>query len=217
MALGATPIEIANMALSLLGEGAILSLDDPSASARDIRLKFPSVRDSLLRMHPWNFAQARVKLAQLAERPAFGFDFAYQLPNDFLAVSALNGFPEWVCRTDFAIEGNQLLTNGPEANLRYTRRVEDSSLWDALFLECMAVKLAADCAMRITGNMSMVESLTQKLAALTVPLARRKDANEGLAGRRLDWMDSDAIRARSGWWGCEDYNWSYESMRHSSL
>lgn len=50
-------VQVANMALSLLGADQIGSLDENSHNARTAKLWFTQARDSLLRAHPWKFAE----------------------------------------------------------------------------------------------------------------------------------------------------------------
>ena len=50
-------LQVANMALSLLGADPIGDFDESSHNARTCKLWFTQVRDSLLRAHPWKFAE----------------------------------------------------------------------------------------------------------------------------------------------------------------
>ncbi len=68
-----TETDIANRALSLLGQPPLVALDDGTSNARAIGIHFETVRDTLLRSHPWAFATARAELSELAEPPEFGW------------------------------------------------------------------------------------------------------------------------------------------------
>jgi hypothetical protein len=64
--MAATPVEICNNALTLIGTRRITALTDPSKEARACNDNYDICRKSLLRMHPWNFAMTRVPLTGVA-------------------------------------------------------------------------------------------------------------------------------------------------------
>ena len=73
--------------ISDLGEGT-----KEANAADDI---YDEMRDLLLDLHTWNFATKRVKLGRLSSTPAFGWDYEYELPADFIrVVSAHNNSDE---------------------------------------------------------------------------------------------------------------------------
>ncbi|KKK94325.1 hypothetical protein LCGC14_2684020, partial [marine sediment metagenome] len=61
----ASEVGICNEALSEIGAASILALDQDDKNARECNKRYASLRDKLLRAHPWNFAGARAKLGQL--------------------------------------------------------------------------------------------------------------------------------------------------------
>ena len=75
-------VDICNEAMDLLGAATITSLTENSKEARLCNRRFETVRDAVLRAHPWNAAIARADLAQDSATPAFGFSFQYTLAND---------------------------------------------------------------------------------------------------------------------------------------
>ena len=60
-------VTIANLALSQLGDMRILSLNDDTKPAREVRAIFDTTRDAELRKHRWNFAIVTTELAALNE------------------------------------------------------------------------------------------------------------------------------------------------------
>src|SRR5262245_416654 len=63
-----TVVNIANMALRMLGDDSITSLSDTTRRAQIVNEYWSTTRDATLAEHPWNFATKRAKL------------FAYELP-----------------------------------------------------------------------------------------------------------------------------------------
>jgi hypothetical protein len=167
----ASKTEIANYALSLYGEPPVLNIDPPESNraARIMALRFDSVRDAVLRAHPWNFAVARAKLNKLVDKPPFGFEAAFALPTDFLRVVRVNeasGFANYKLER---LKGSRvLLSNDSEINLIYISRVKETGLFDPLFTEALAARLAADTVYAVTQSRELVSDLwtlyRQKLA-----------------------------------------------------
>jgi hypothetical protein len=70
-----TAVEIANMALSLIGSANRITVLDGSGSEenRQCFLHYEPARDALLRSHSWNFAVTRVQITTTAAgTPPFG-------------------------------------------------------------------------------------------------------------------------------------------------
>lgn len=157
----ASSVEIANRALTKLGARRILSLEDDQKEARELNSMFDIVRDKALRSNNWNFAMTRASLPALAETPAWGFTYAYQLPADCLRVVQVNDI-YWVANlTDYRtqldvpyqIEGRKILSNfAAPLKVRYVSRVEDTQQWDSCFAETFASLLAYETCEAITQS-----------------------------------------------------------------
>jgi len=149
--MGCTQTELANVALGHLGEARILNIDEQSPQAEHCRRMWNLTRDGLLRQRHWNFALRLAFLSPLANAPAFGWGWAYQLPEDYLLAVELNSRRGGTSEARFEIIGNQLHCADCEARLQYVRRVEQTSLWDAAFCEAFCLKLASAIAPSITA------------------------------------------------------------------
>lgn len=159
----ASQVEIANRALTKIGEARILSLSDDVEAARVIDSLWDIVRDAELRARNWNFSIARASLAALVSAPSWGFDYQYQLPSDCLRVIQAGEYFPGVSMTnyrsrsdaDYQIEGGKILTNlGAPLKVRYVSRVEDTGSWDGAFVEVFACKLAVEVCERLTESTS---------------------------------------------------------------
>lgn len=143
-------VDIANMALSNIGDSATVSnLTPPEGSAQATHCArfYPMARDSLLELHDWAFATRRATLALLSDAPAFGYAYAYQAPNDmlkarFVVDPALPGAP-----VDFVVEDDgtnkTILTDQANAAMLYTMRVTDTGKFPPLVEMAMSWLLSA--------------------------------------------------------------------------
>lgn len=195
--MAATETEICNLALGHLGEAPIASLAEDTAAGRACALYYEQTRDAVLRSHRWNFAAARVAIDAEDEAPAFGWAKAYALPEDCLRVLEVNGSEagDWIS-DEFAVEGRMILTDATTLNLVYVAKVEDVTLFDPLFVEALAIKLAIALSETIRGTTGKAADLATMYEQKTAPLARRVDANEGRRRKGILPMNSLAIRAR---------------------
>lgn len=195
--MAADETEVANLALSLLGEARIDDIDSGTDKVSvECRLGFATVRQALLREHPWNFAGKRIAVDADATAPAFEWLYRYALPSDFIAVRDINGRPPTATVRDWELEGAWILTDSTTCNLRYTFDQIDPSAWDSLFLEVFCLRLAARVANAVTGSRTTGAEMLQLADSKFGPTAKKKDAQEGREPRVLDWTESDAIRAR---------------------
>lgn len=157
----ASEIQVANRALTKLGAARIISLNDNNKQARAISSCFEDLRDAELRAHRWQFSIKRSSLPALVAAPAFGFQYQYQLPSDFIRLDQINDqYPDTIMdnyigteTAEWAIEGNKILTGlGSPLKIRYGYRVEDPNQWDPLFREALACRLAAELCEDLTQS-----------------------------------------------------------------
>ena len=188
----ASDVEIANRALSKLGDKTIVSLTEDSNSARAINECYVLVRKNEIRRHPWHFAKRRALLAASATAPAFDFSYAYPLPSDCLRV--LMPHPEsdsvqYDGKVDWKIEGRSILSDqaGP-LKITYLADVTDSEQFDAAFVDTFAARLAAEVSMRVTGSAEK-RKLALEEYRMSLLEARRVNAFEQFSIERPmgDW------------------------------
>lgn len=157
----ASQVDILNRALIKLGAGQITSITDNNKQARILSGLWDTVRQAELTKRFWTFALARTSLAALSTAPDWGFDRQFQLPNDFLKLVQINDTfiaPSLVdYRTSddsaWSIEGNIVMCNfAAPLKIRYVADVTDPGLFDALFAEVMASKLAFEACYAITQS-----------------------------------------------------------------
>lgn len=182
----ASQVEIANRALTKVGESRILSLTDDVEAARVVSSLWDIVRDAELRVRNWNFSLTRASLPALIAAPDWGFAHQYQLPSDCLRVIQVDEYYPGPSMSDYRtsseaqyqIEGGKILTDiDAPLKIRYVARIEDTGSWDAAFVEAFSCRLAAEICERLTQSNTKRE-LAEAQYAAAIRMAVRADAIE---------------------------------------
>ena len=159
-------VQICNRALQKLGASAISALDEGSKNARECSTAYESLRDAELRAHPWGFAIKRVQLPASSTAPVFGRTNMFTLPSDYLRLLA--PYPElnlndldWQIESDN--EGDPAIVTNDAAplNVRYIGRITDPTVFDALFIEALAARIAMELCETITQSNSKKQAAYQ--------------------------------------------------------
>lgn len=169
---------ICNMALARLGHDQITSLDDDSTAGRACKLFYAPTRDALLREHQWNFAIKRQALAQESTAPAFEYSYQYPLPADCLRVIRLDEEIYSSGDPDYRVEQGKIVTDEGTVKIEYVAQITDAEQFEPLFVDCLAQRLAAELAMRLTDNAQAAQAAWQAYDQ-KVSMARTFDAREG--------------------------------------
>lgn len=164
------------------------------------------------------WAQLYSSFFQSSFGPAGGkyeWQFGYALPSDFLLVDELNGvssrsgagkgvgslYEVYINQTKNADQTissvGALFCNTPYADLKYTALIQDPTVWDPLFVGCVAVLLGSKIATLIRGDDGkMAASLKSKYDSSTLPWAILKDSGERKDYRYDPVKESNFIRSR---------------------
>ena len=169
-------VQICSNALLLLGDETIASFDEGTTRATLCSNLWPTVRDAVLRSHPWNCAMVRVALAADTTTPAFDWSYQFSLPGDFLRVWTVGKDDQAL--VDWAVEGFKLLCDEAIAYFRYIKRLENAAAYDALLTRAMTTGMAKALAYPITKSMTTVEAMA-KLHEMDLREARTVDGMEG--------------------------------------
>lgn len=159
----ASSVSICSNALLALGAHPINDFVENTEHARLCSNIYPTVRNNLLRAHPWNCAVKRVVLSPVSTAPVFGFGFQFSLPGDLIRVLSVGDQHDDI---PYRIEGKRLLANLQSVQLRYVFRNEDESTWDAALVNVAEATMQAKLAYAVTGSASLRDSLTQEAAFL---------------------------------------------------
>lgn len=183
----ASKIDIINLAMIAIGQQPLVSLSDNTKAARLVLAMYDSRRDAVLQEHPWKFATKRTTLSSpVSTAPAFGWSYAYQLPADFIRFVKMLHLDR-----QFKIEGGQILSNDGTLDIEYVYRVTQDGLFDAMFVEAFAARLAFELVMPMTGDSSRKEQAWKEYAT---KIAQAKFSNAVQeSGDHLEastWTDS---------------------------
>jgi hypothetical protein len=183
----ATEVGIANTALRRIGATRITSFTEGSKSADCVNEFYAETRDDLLRSHNWNFATERVKLAQLTTAPAFGFEFAYGLPADWIRTVSIHDNDAGVGTIEFKEEfqdgQNVILADASDVYLRYIGKVTDPNRMPADFRTTLSRHLAAAMSVDLSKS-NTIRSECEGEAAKTLRRAKSTDAMGASPERR---------------------------------
>ncbi len=185
-------VGICSSALVKLGASTITSLTEGSKNANACNEQYTKIRDQLLRGHPWNFAIARAKLAQLSATPAIEFDFAYQLPDGWMRTLNVYDNNNGIGSIHYRMEGKKLLASATTVYLRYVQLIKDPNTMDHQFHEALAWALAADIGGAITQSNRVVEQMREGLR-IALSDAKGTDAIEDEAEQ---WPEDEWVTAR---------------------
>ena len=183
---------IANLCLTRLGADRITNIDtEESENANKIRAVFDFLRDEVLRSHPWNFAVARVNFNKLVTTPLYGFSAQFQIPNNVLRILPRGTGSDSNLASDYKIEGDKILTNDSTFQCKCILRIEDTTKWDAAFVEVFATRLQAELAYAIINNRGIASDLFA-LYLSKLRAAKAYDAMEDTPDQLTadQWIDS---------------------------
>ncbi|MDO9100502.1 MAG: hypothetical protein Q7V53_07200 [Caldisericota bacterium] len=181
-------VRLINIALSRIGEFSITALDEGTPQQQKAVTFFTNTRKALLRAHPWNFAVHEVELARIPDETPYDFQYAFQLPADFLRLLKVHD------ARNFKVQGRRVLSDEKVCRIKYVRDVEDPSQWDSTFTDAFTYQLAGDMTYGLVGQASMSE-LMLSLASQKLKIAKHIDATEDVQDA-MDDSNSAVYAAR---------------------
>jgi len=168
-------IGLCSRALMKIGAQPISSFDDGTAEADIAQNLYPHVRDYLLSLYPWSFATAQQKLARLSTDVMTDYQYAYQLPLDFMrALSVGDRFKGQ--GGDYRIQENRLHTDQEEVILTYIFRPE-ARHFPPYFNQVLMTYLASEFCLPLTESATRSEAML-RLGEKQLQQARTLDAQQ---------------------------------------
>jgi len=153
---------IANRALIVLGSvERIVSVDDNSPLAGQIKDLWHESRRTGIVAHPWNFALERAQLNEASPKPVFGYERKFTMPPNCLRwLPPGQGDCDWFLGEE---EGGFILSDASAPlNIRFITDVPDVTAWPAHFATFMAYQLAMDLAESVTQINANVQDMAYK-------------------------------------------------------
>lgn len=150
----ATDVSICNLALFRVGvQQTIASMTEQSQEARACNVVYTQCREALLREFPWSFAERIGTLALVQESPNSLWDYEYQCPSDALRINSVvdpsgkrNPQPPIPFRITSSTQGRLIWTDVEDAEAAYNVNITDTTLFDPLFVDALAWKIAHEIA-----------------------------------------------------------------------
>jgi len=124
-------------------------------------------------MHPWNFAVRRTNLAAHETAPNWGFTAKFSLPSDFLRLLEVRD----LSTGEFQLENGFIHANATVLYIRYIASITDPNVYDALFIDTVATRLAAELAEPLTQSTTKKKALLEEYDVF-IDDAKRADAQE---------------------------------------
>lgn len=155
-----TPLDIANMAIGVLDEAPIESLDQDIKAARLLNLHFDLTTEAELAKHAWVFSIFSTSLVGTdLGTDSDTFNWVYELPPDCIRPLPLtyNGEPDGE-PIGWRQEAGLIYSDQSSPRiLRYIANLTDPNDWDALFTEVLVAALAIKIAYPLTHKTGMID------------------------------------------------------------
>lgn len=165
-----TALDICNLALSKLGESPILALDANGCPAsRLCYMHYHPVRREVLSACRWSFAKKQVRITSAEEESGGLHSLSHTLPQDCLRVLAVNS-PSWTLR------GRAVFCPQSTIRLSYIADVEDTTLFEPLFVEALATRLACKLCIPLLSSTTARKALTDEYNHIVLPQAAYTNA-----------------------------------------
>lgn len=180
-----TNTDICNLALAFIGQGRIDSIDEKIESARQCKLHYDHVRQYMLQMHRWGFADKYMKLASL-DTTTPGWKYTYIYPKDCLAIKQIYNsegaavkdgeYNEYAMGT-MDTSTRVIVSNIENAYADYTMDIENADMFSPDFTEALSRGLAAVLAFPLTGSIS-IQNAQLQLREVAINRAKLTSASE---------------------------------------
>lgn len=174
--------DICNMALGYLGANPVLEINDETPEGTLCEQHFDQCRDAVLEEISWTFATRRFILgAPLREKPAFGYAYAFQLPDDILRVVSVGS--DHGPNNDWTLEGRNILVNTTRIFIVAIYRQTDESVYSPEFVQALAARLASEIALPLTNSPGIFQTMVQMYSG-KIRMAQSSDGRQGIPLRR---------------------------------
>lgn len=159
-------VSICNYALRLVGGDAITAVDDTSTNGARCNDIYAYLRDDLLRGHQWNFATKMASLSKNGTAPTFEYDYAWDLPADWLRTISVHDNDAGSGVLDFLqmeVNGTNVIAASSESvYLKYIYQHTTESRWPADFVMAFQLALARDLAIPVANSNTLQDQLDRR-------------------------------------------------------
>ncbi len=190
----ASQVEICNLALNDLGANTISDITEGTKEANLCNDYWNLLLNEVLEAHKWDFAKKQVALALDASYTILNdtYDYAYQLPADYIRMSEPLDDPNQT--VIYEIIDTHLLSNEEDLEIEYIARITDTTKFPSHFVICLAARLRASLAIPLSKKGTKGIDWMGLYFNVELPRAQTKDAQQGrpsAAARGLHTSDND--------------------------
>ena len=174
-------VSICNRALSRVGGSLITSLDDDGTPASLCNILYAGVRETVMQEFPWSFAIKRYSLAPVAQKdPANPYGNKFLLPAKVSNVIWASDSSDDTIQNnlDWRLEGEHILANAKHIYIKAVVSIDDPTKYDAMFVQAVVVRLAAELAIPIAASTELQQTLMREYGQ-SVTAAATKDGQQG--------------------------------------
>ena len=154
-------VSIVNQAFALLGQDAIISLDDDTNAAKVAKRMYEPVRDALLEMHNWKFATKWISLPRSPTQSLSEYANIFPIPSNVLRIIWVGSSGDLSSVIEYDIDSTGIITNSQTCVIEAVIQVTDTTKYSPLFEQAFAARLAADMAVAITASASLSGQMYQ--------------------------------------------------------
>ena len=190
-------VDIANQALTWLGEELITSLDDDLDRARILKTNYENIRDAVLEAHEWSFAMKRWIPSPNTTGPDWGPTNAFPIPKDVIRVTGVFRDPYFSVthekeQVQWLVERNEVVCDEEVIYCRGIQRIEEEGRFSPLFVKAFAAHLAAVCAVAITAS----DNLQANMFGFYQNFINEAKSRDGLQGRSRRLRNRTLLKVR---------------------
>ncbi len=165
-----TALDICNAALCKLGEAPLETIDsNGSLPSRLCYMHYHPARREVLCASRWTFATKKIRLVSVESSTDDEHSLAHSLPLDCLRVLHVN-YPQW------ALRGRCIFCPVTEIKVTYTADEEDCSLFEPLFAEALATRLACKLCIPLINSTTALQALRDEYRRVALPQAAHANA-----------------------------------------
>jgi len=195
-------VEMANVALRMIGEKTITSFTQSNSTpATAVNNIYNETLAGLLAAGHWKFASVKVKLGRLSTAPAYGFDYAYELPSDWVRTNSVSnndaGTGTMIYREGQVGSKRILESSAEDIYLDYVKLETDPNIMTPLFRKALILALAQILSISLASSNVMEEQLSKKAKrALGHALSVDALGSTPETRPRGSWVDARSSRWR---------------------
>jgi len=157
-----TKTDIVNLASTHLGERRYTDpFTDTSPTAELLSFRYDFSRKEVLRSHTWGCAKKDVSLSEDATAPEHTWSKRFLVPQESLRlVNIANTDLNDLHYKEYELKGQYIHTDlAAPLKITYIRDEDDTSLFDSMLTESIALHLAASCSIAITDDKGLSQGL----------------------------------------------------------